>query len=175
MIKEKFNELKKETIFKKARLGKAELFLVFCITDPSLNIEQIDFSFINAGKLRSEGGKVGKNKENKTKATEIKNFSFKNGIWQFHKTNEEKNFNKIDIENVKDIPEVLPKINELLHDKKLDIDKFIFILESEDYDVYSIICLCKDFFIYKIKMNAKTLKLLDAKLHNAMDFFQMKK
>ncbi|MEM4318667.1 MAG: hypothetical protein QW244_03055 [Candidatus Pacearchaeota archaeon] len=168
MIKQKFAELKRQPIFK---LEKGfQLFLVFCITDSSLNIEQIDFSFISSNSS-------GKNKNEKEyKPHKIKNFSFKGGVWQFHKSEEEKNFGTINIKDVKDIPELLPKIKHLLEDKKLSIDKFIFILENKKgSEIYSVTCLCKDFFVYKITFDAKTLNLLDTKMHNLFDFFQIKK
>ncbi len=70
MIKEKLEELKKQAIFKKEK-QKGELFLVFCIADPNLRIEQIDFSFLTKNK---------KSKNRKChKKYYIKNFTFKNG------------------------------------------------------------------------------------------------
>ncbi|MEM1535185.1 MAG: hypothetical protein QXE64_00440 [Candidatus Pacearchaeota archaeon] len=158
MIKEKFNELKKSQVFKRKALSNSlgHLFLVFCITDSSFQLEQIDFSF---GKLDRRG------------KFNIKCFSLKEGKWHYKESIEEKHFLPLKLGKVKDAKALLPKLKELC-DKS---GKFIFILMNEDgKEIYSITCL-SDFFIHKLKFDAKSLELLDKKQYSISELFIIKK
>lgn len=159
MIKEKFEELKKEKIFQdikdRGKLGK--LFLVFAITDSNLNLEQLDFNFI--------------------KDNIINCFSFKNGLWKKSKSEEKRKvvYEEINLD-VKSIESVLNKVNKFLKNKNLSVNKFILVLQNLNNElIFNVTCLCNDFYVFKVTLNAKNLEIIDTKLYNLANFFSQEK
>ncbi|MEM4648188.1 MAG: hypothetical protein QXO12_02705 [Candidatus Pacearchaeota archaeon] len=151
MIKEKFEELKKQDIFIKEK-NKGYLFLVFLITDANLNIEQIDFSFLKNNISTS--------------------FSFRNNCWIKIKNKEERNFKKINLDV--DIEKIYKKISSMLIDRNLFVNKYIFIFQNLDgKQIINVTCLCKDFYVLKIVFDSKDFSLIEEKIYNLLDFFKV--
>jgi|GEM_PF-4068699 len=163
ILRQKFDELKKEKIFK---IGKGDrLFLVFCIVDDSCNIQQIDFSF--------------EHKKEKGNGIAIKCFSLQNGRWVCEKSTDIKEFKdlaelqKNNFEGIKDIADVVALLAKML--KADGIEKYIFTLQNEDEGiVYNVTCLSKDFRIRKIMLNARDLSVIKQSNYNLFDFFSIK-
>jgi hypothetical protein len=161
ILRQKFDELKKEKIFKISKDDR--LFLVFCIVDNSCNIQQIDFSFEH----KKKGG------------VSIKCFSLQNGEWIFEKSADSREFKdltelqKNNFEGIKDITDVVALLAKML--KADGIEKYIFTLQNEDEGVvYNVTCLGKDFRIRKITLDARNLHVIKQSDYNLFDFFSIK-
>jgi hypothetical protein len=163
ILRQKFDELKKEKIFK---IGEGDrLFLVFCIVDDSCNIQQIDFSF--------------EHRKAKGNGIAIKCFSLQKGKWIFEKSADSREFKdltelqKNNFEGIKDIADVVTLLAKML--KADGIEKYIFTLQNEDEGVvYNVTCLSKDFRIRKIMFDARDLSVIKQSDYNLFDFFSIR-
>jgi len=149
MIKEKFYELKKEFSV------HDNLFLIFLIINFDTSLEQIDFNFL--------------------KDNTITIYSFKNGKWEKKKSKKDSKvkYKRISIEEIKEPETIIGKISKLIKDKNLFPSKFIIFLQKIEEINYTILCLCENFYVYKIVMD-KNLNVIDKELISLLNFFRFK-
>jgi hypothetical protein len=147
MIKEKFCELKKNFSV------RGKFFLVFIILNANMCFEQIDFNFLKADKILT--------------------FSFREGRWEKRENKKDKDigYEEINIKEIKEPEEIIEKISKLIKDKNLFPNKYIIFFQKIKEPSYTILCLCEDFYVYKITLD-RNLNVKNKELINLTNFFK---